>query len=174
MQSYGFRARCADIDKAKGIASKMGATPGGKDNQVDTYFPTPKGYLKVKEASLGGGQLIFYDRDEDLDGIRVTRYETLRVPEALKLKNLLSLALDVRAEIRKVREIYNLPGGKIYIDVVDGLGTFISLEVQETPGDSEEELITRARELKRAFDYRPEDRVKGSYADIYSEKKMSR
>jgi predicted adenylyl cyclase CyaB len=122
-----IKARCADLGAARAVARRIGATPLGLDRQVDTYFVTRTGRLKLRESSLSGGQLIPYLRPDRREPTR-SDYQVVPVEDPEALKVLLSRLLGVHRVVRKEREIHLLDNVRIHLDRVEGLGNFVELE----------------------------------------------
>ena len=59
-----LKAQCADLDAARDAALALGAEPQGVEEQVDTFFATPRGRLKLRESSVHGAMLIPYLRPD--------------------------------------------------------------------------------------------------------------
>lgn len=52
MPNIEIKAIYHNLDQAKKIAIEIGAKYIGRDHQIDTYFYTPNGRLKMRESSL--------------------------------------------------------------------------------------------------------------------------
>ena len=144
---------------------EWGATPLGIVHQVDTYFRVAQGRLKLREVFSGQDQLIYYRRSDER-GPKASDYEVIPVAEAEKLRRALADALGVKARVCKRREILLLENVRIHLDEVEGLGSFIELEVVVGEGETEAECVERAEGLLQAFGVRASDLVAGSYADL--------
>ena len=55
-----IKARVAELGPIRARAEALATTWVGVDRQVDTYFRTQRGRLKLRESSLSGGQLVPY------------------------------------------------------------------------------------------------------------------
>ncbi|MHC4452989.1 MAG: class IV adenylate cyclase [Planctomycetota bacterium] len=136
-----IKARCREPDRARALATET----VGVDRQVDTYFKTNRGRLKLRESSLCGGQLVPYFRPDD-DGPRRSNFQLLAVDDPAGLKSMLTEMLGVHRVVSKTREILLHKNVRIHIDEVDGLGSFVELEAV-FDGTPEEER--RQHELVR-------------------------
>lgn len=121
------KARCTDLAALRRRAEALATRYVGVDRQVDTYFRTRAGRLKLRESSLSGGQLVPYLRP-DGDGARVSDYQVIPVSDAAAARELLSKLLGVHRVVRKEREIFLWHNVRIHLDRVEGLGTFMELE----------------------------------------------
>ncbi|PWU20609.1 MAG: hypothetical protein C5B49_04030 [Bdellovibrio sp.] len=127
MQNIEIKARYDDLTLARNIARKLNARFVGEDHQVDTYFKTPKGRLKLRESTLCGAELIPYLRP-DQAGPKKSHYAVIKIPDPTLIKGLFSELLGVEAVVEKTREIFILDNVRIHLDVVKGLGNFFEFE----------------------------------------------
>jgi predicted adenylyl cyclase CyaB len=122
-----IKARCRDLDAARSAAQRVATRDVGIDQQVDTYFRTREGRLKLRESSLEGGQLVPYLRP-DTSGPKCADYQVIPVEDAAGLKALMTRILGVHRVVRKRREILLHENVRIHLDRVEGLGAFVELE----------------------------------------------
>jgi predicted adenylyl cyclase CyaB len=122
-----IKARCADLDAARAVAERLGAVRVGLDRQLDTYFQTRTGRLKLRESSLSGGQLIPYLRP-DQPGPKRSDYRVVPVEDPDGLRELLAALLGIHRVVTKQREIWLYENVRIHLDRVEGLGSFLELE----------------------------------------------
>jgi predicted adenylyl cyclase CyaB len=127
MTNLEIKARCRDLAAARAAAERVATQRLGLDEQVDTYFRTRAGRLKLRESSLSGGQLVPYVRPDE-HGPKRARYQVIPIEDAAGLKALLTEILDVHRVVRKRREIFLHENVRIHIDRVEGLGEFVELE----------------------------------------------
>jgi adenylate cyclase, class 2 len=163
--------------RARALA--LGAQPAGTLRQVDTYFHTLSGRLKLREVTEDQEPLhttlIGYAR-ADQAGARESAYEMAAIPDPGALLAALGMTLGVRVRVVKRREVLLLRHTRIHLDVVQGLGTFVELETLVGDPDArrgesaavvdalaaERELI----EIADALGLRLADGLAGSYADL--------
>jgi predicted adenylyl cyclase CyaB len=164
-----IKARCADLGAARARALALAARSVGVDRQVDTYFRTAAGRLKLRESRLSGGELVPYLRP-DRPGPRRSDYRVIPVEDAASLKRLLSEILGVHRVVEKEREILLLGTVRIHLDRVSGLGTFLELEAV-FDGSPEGEAAERRRlaGLMRELGIREPDLIEGSYEAMVGE-----
>ena len=122
-----IKARCADLAEARRRAAALATEHVGVDHQVDTYFVTARGRLKLRESSLSGGQLVPYLRP-DQAGPKRSDYRVIPVDDPASLKALLAEILGVHRIVDKQREIFLFENVRIHLDRVAGLGSFLELE----------------------------------------------
>ena len=133
--------------------------------QEDTFFNVVSGRLKLRTFADGSGELIQYQRVDSLDPAEphYIRYPT-DTPELLK--EALTNALGVRGLVRKKRTVYLTGKKRIHMDEVEGLGSFIELEVVLESTDEIASGVALARELMSKLSIEEEDLVEGAYIDM--------
>lgn len=159
-----LKARYPDHDSARRILRELGARPGGTERQIDTYYATRKGRLKLREIEGRGSELIHYRRVED-GSRRECRYLLYRHAPSETLKELLASALEVLCTVRKTREVYHLGEVKFNLDDVVGLGRFIEFEVR-ADASGMERAQKRLDELRGRFGIGEDQVVLCSYSDM--------
>jgi predicted adenylyl cyclase CyaB len=154
-----IKARGGDWERAREIATGR----VGVDEQVDTYFRTSAGRLKLRESSLSGGQLIPYFRPDD-GGPRRSDYQVIAVESAPALRSMLEEMLGVHRVVRKRREILLFENVRIHLDEVEGLGRFLEFEaVFDGTPEEEERQHAKVRRLMGELGISDDDLVAGSY-----------
>jgi predicted adenylyl cyclase CyaB len=145
---------------------RVAAVPGCEQSavlrQADHYFHVPHGYLKLRVVRGGASELIFYQRPKR-KGARESRYLKWPVDDPDTALRLLTAALGVETIVRKTREVYLVDGARIHLDRVNGLGTFVEIEVlMERAGRGSARLMRELRERLRL----PSKTTPGSYRDL--------
>lgn len=161
-----IKARCADLDATRERVKLLAARHVGVDRQIDTYFATKRGRLKLRESSLSGGQLVPYLRP-DQRGPKRADYRVIPVEEPESLKKLLAEILGVHRVVRKVREIWLYQNVRIHLDRVDDLGSFVELEavVEGAPASLDAEQ-RKLGQLMERLGIRDDDLVDVSYEGL--------
>ena len=106
--------------------------------------------------------MIFYERDEERPE-RWSTYEKVAVSDAPALKTALEHALGIKIVVEKIRRVYQYRQCRIHLDDVEGLGTFLEFEVQDS---GREESVALMKYLTEAFEIKPDDIVRASYSDL--------
>ncbi len=161
-----LKARCADLASARERAREIATSWLGVDEQVDTYFSTRAGRLKLRESSLSGAQLVPYFRADER-AVKRSDYQRIAVEDGVGLVRMLSAMLGVHRVVRKRREIALYENVRIHLDRVDGLGTFIELEA--VWDGAEAGLAEQQRKLaflRERLGVRDEDLIAGSYETL--------
>jgi predicted adenylyl cyclase CyaB len=131
-----IKARVHDSAKLSARAAELSNVPVAVIRQLDTFFRTDRGRLKLRELQSGMAQLIYYERT-DQDGPKLSDYRIFETRNVADLKEVLSLALGVRGTVEKVRHLYMVGQTRVHLDDVKGLGHFVELEVVLEPGQTE-------------------------------------
>lgn len=160
-----IKARVRDAGRLREWAEALCEMPGEAICQEDTFFHSPQGRLKLRVLAPDRGQLVYYER-EDTSSPRASRYVILETPAPESLKGLLSAALGTRGTVRKERLLYRVGSTRIHLDEVEGLGTFVELEVVLGPGDSAEEGEAVAAEMMKRLGIERDDLVGVAYIDL--------
>lgn len=163
-----IKARIADLETLRQRVEALSDTAGELIPQEDTFFHTPRGRLKLRVMAPDNGQLIYYERS-DKAGPKRSDYliSVTREPESLKA--VLSAALGVRGQVRKERWLYWVGHTRVHLDKVEGLGTFMELEVVLQPGQSAEEGQLAAEALMQQLGFQETDLIEGAYIDLLGE-----
>jgi adenylate cyclase class IV len=160
-----IKARCLDPQRIRDILHARNAEFRGVDRQIDTYFNTVQGRLKLREGRIENN-LIYYER-EDQAGPKPSHVSLFPLPPSSPLKTLLTAALGVLVVVEKQREIYFLDNVKFHIDSVPGLGTFVEIEALDTEGAlHEEKLLAQCQTFLRLFRIAPHELIAVSYSDL--------
>ena len=160
-----IKAKAKDMPKLRGLAEELSDGPGTTITQEDTFFQTPRGRLKLRILSPERGELIYYERN-DASGPKPSNYLIYTTNDPGSLKAALSASLGVRGVVRKRRTLYCVGQTRIHLDEVEGLGTFLELEVVLGPGQSEEQGGTIAAELTAQLGIKEADLVEVAYIDL--------
>lgn len=160
-----IKAKCDDPVFVREYLLANGAEFRVVDHQTDTYFNVQNGRLKLREGNIENN-LIYYERTNQA-GPKHSDFELVKVPDAQKLKEVLSRSNGIKIIVEKKREIYYIGNVKFHIDEVPGLGHFMEIEA----GNIGVELS--AVELREQCDYymkelgiKEDDLIEVSYSDL--------
>lgn len=108
---------------------KIGARFKLRMRQIDTYYKSKNGRLKIREINNKYFELIFYQRPDRLSS-KISNYFLLKMKRDQTgiMKNILRVILGEKNIIRKVRNFWLYKNTRIIIDNVAGLGNFLELE----------------------------------------------
>jgi predicted adenylyl cyclase CyaB len=160
-----IKARTEDLGKALERAAARADSGPELILQEDTFFAVPRGRMKLRFFSERAGELIVYDRP-DAKGPKASRYRIFPTAAPGLLRELLSESLEVLGTVRKRRHLFLAGRTRIHVDEVEGLGSFVELEVVLREGEGEAEGEAVARGLMKGLGIREEDLVAGAYLDL--------
>ncbi|MBO9660316.1 MAG: class IV adenylate cyclase [Chitinophagaceae bacterium] len=160
-----IKAKCDDPVFVREYLLANGAEFRGTDRQTDTYFNVPNGRLKLREGNIENN-LIYYERT-DQAGPKHSDFELVKVPDAGKLKEVLSKSNGVKIVVEKSRDIYYIRNVKFHIDEVPGLGSFMEIEAGNIGVDlSAAELRAQCDHYMQELGIRNNDLIEVSYSDL--------
>ena len=159
-----IKARCADPAPIEAYLREHGADYRGQDHQIDTYFQTRSGRLKLREGAIEHS-LIYYERP-DQAGPKDSEVILISPPPA-EIKMLLEKANGVRVIVDKYRKIFFIDNVKFHLDQVEGLGTFVEIEAIDQDGSiGREKLMEQCRFYLKALQIPDDDLLTASYSDM--------
>jgi predicted adenylyl cyclase CyaB len=141
----------------------------GEDHQIDTYFNTSIGRLKLREGNIENS-LIHYVREDVADAKQSDVLLYSHQPNKT-LKKILEKSNGVKVVVDKVRKIYFIENVKFHFDTVKKLGTFIEVEAIDKDGNMElETLKEQCKYYAALFEVQQEDYINVSYSDLILER----
>lgn len=167
MQNVELKARLADLESARRIATRIATRRVGVQHQVDTYFHCRHGRLKLRQINGLSAQLISYARP-DQEAPKTSDYLLVPIANPETLKAALTAALGIRVVVDKQREVFLVDNVRIHLDEVRGLGQFLEFEAVLGPGIDVSMGQDQLVYLAEKFAITPPDLVAGSYADLLS------
>lgn len=159
-----IKARVADLAAVERHAAGL-ATGPTVIHQDDTFFAGSRGRLKLRELADGSGQLIHYQRP-DAAGPKVSDYVLSATLEPATLREALTRAYGVLGRVKKVRRLYMAGRTRIHLDQVEGLGSFVELEVVLREDEAADHGHREAQALMRSLGIGADDCVEGAYLDL--------
>jgi predicted adenylyl cyclase CyaB len=160
-----IKARVADLASVEALARRI-ATQGPSDiAQDDTFFSCASGRLKLRELSPSQGQLIYYSRP-DVAGPKVSDYSISGTDSPAAMRETLGRALGIVGRVRKRRRLYLVDRTRIHLDEVEGVGSFVELEVVLAENESAAEGSETARHLMKSLGIGESQLVQGAYLDL--------
>ena len=160
-----IKARCSDHERIRGVLKSLNADFKGTDHQIDTYFNSKQGRLKLREGNIENF-LVFYER-EDQEGPKQANVTLFKSEPGSNLKEILIQSLGVLVVVDKAREIYFVGNVKFHIDTVRDLGTFVEIEAIDKEGTiAKEKLLAQCNEYMKLLGISEKDLISGSYSDL--------
>jgi predicted adenylyl cyclase CyaB len=160
-----IKARARDFNAIRSRAAALSEALEQVIPQVDSFFFTNQGRLKLRELGRERAQLIHYERP-DQGGPKRSDYHIFETGDPENLKTVLSLALGIRGTIRKTRYLYLVGQTRVHLDDVEGIGQFMELEVVLNPDQTDAEGQAIAEDLMSKLGVDKSDLLKGAYIDL--------
>lgn len=137
----------------------------GTDHQIDTYFNSTIGRLKLREGNIENA-LIHYVREDNNTAKQSTVLLYQHQPNAT-LKQILTLANRIKIIVDKTRKIYFINNVKFHLDTVQKLGTFIEVEAIDMDNTySLDDLKNQCNYYIEYFNILPQQFCYNSYSDM--------
>ena len=170
IKNFEFKAKVDEIEKYEKKLLTLHPIFKGLDHQIDTYFNTQQGRLKLREGNIENS-LINYDR-ENILGSKESQIILYQHEPNVALKNILTRQLGVKIQVDKKRKIYFIENVKFHFDVVENLGTFIEVEAIDSKEEfTIEELQNQCDKYFNFFELTEQNLIDKSYSDLILELK---
>ena len=160
-----IKAAVKDLASVAAAVAALSPTEPMHLEQEDTFFHCPHGRLKLRKLSTAVGQLIHYERPDDA-GPRTSEYVVVPTLEPDRLRDLLASAYGIVGVVRKRRTVRLVGRTRVHLDTVEGLGTFVELEVVLDDAEPSEPGVVEARRLMTALGIGEDQLVRGAYIDV--------
>jgi adenylate cyclase, class 2 len=160
-----FKAKASNLAALQEKLQQLKPRFVGIDHQIDTYFNTKEGRLKLREGNIGNS-LIWYSR-QNTTGAKQSDVILYNHNPQPSVKQILSLSNGVKKIVDKKRAIYFVDNVKLHFDTVDKLGTFIEVEAIDTDGTfTKEKLQEQCNFFIAFFEIAANDFIEVSYSDM--------
>ena len=144
-----FKARARDLRALEFKLLELSPRFIGEDHQVDTYFNTGTGRLKLREGNIENA-LIWYSRPDTAGSKQsdVLLYTHTADPV---LKEILTVTNGIKVVVEKRRRIYFIENVKFHFDEVAGLGSFVEVEAIDSDSTIGKEKLQEQCDHYAAF-----------------------
>lgn len=161
-----IKSRCPLPDKIEKLLLDNHAEFKGADHQIDTYFNSPRGRLKLRQGKIENS-LIFYDRPEK-KGLKTSEIELVKLSkeQASNMHAVLSASIGVWKKIDKIRRIYFIENVKFHLDEVKELGSFVEIEAINSENQELPFLQKQCEYYMSLFEISSNDCIASSYSDM--------
>lgn len=169
MQHFNIelKARCGNPEKIRNFLLENNAKYIGEDHQIDTYYNSNHGRLKIRRGNIENS-LVFYKRDDTPE--QKESEIILENNPSEDLEKILTITNQILVKVDKRREIYFIGNVKFHIDRVENLGSFMEMEViSENDSIPREELIKQFNYYKERLNIQDLDLINKSYSDMILE-----
>jgi adenylate cyclase class 2 len=160
-----LKARTKSLDALRRRLLNLNATYVGRLRQVDTYFNSSRGRLKIREVDGQEKATIIYYLRENIKGPKRSKIIVVDTQEPEPFKALFESLFDTKVKVDKEREIYILEGTQIHLDDVQNLGTFMEFERKITDASKDHETLL---DLMKKLQIEEKNLIQGSYSDLLS------
>lgn len=163
--NFEFKAKINAIEQYENKLLTLDPVFHGLDHQIDTYFNSLNGRLKLREGNIENA-LIHYDR-RNIAGSKESQVILYHHQPDSALKEILTKQLGIKVIVDKKRKIYFIGNVKFHFDVVEKLGTFLEVEAISKDGEFSNELLKQQCDRYLQFFELPENYlVEESYSDL--------
>ena len=159
------KAMTPDLSLVRSRLREMSCRDQYELRQTDTFFNALRGRLKLREFDDGSAELIFYER-ADQSGAKLSNYERVPCGNPMAIRQALAKALGVRGVIKKHREVTLIGRARVHLDQVEGLGSFVELEVVLEDGEPVSIGESIAERLLQELNIPRSALVSGAYIDL--------
>ena len=167
-----FKARARDLRVLEIKLLELGPRFIGEDHQVDTYFNTDVGRLKLREGNIENA-LIWYSRP-DTAGSKQSDVLLYSHSVNPALKEILTVSNGIKVVVDKRRRIYFIENVKFHFDEVAGLGSFVEVEAIDSNGSIGKEKLQEQCDHYAVFlGIEQAEYIAQSYSDLLMQKEGS-
>ena len=165
MKNLELKAVAGDLARLRRVLRTMGARHEPRPlDQVDWYFTVPRGRLKLRQRKgERTAEIVLYVRPA-ANRARASEYQKLPTADAAGMLRLLRAMFVADVCVRKRRDLWLHGETRVHLDRVEGLGSFVEIEVPFT------RHVTQARREMRALagllGIARGDVLASSYADL--------
>ena len=163
-----IKARIASVAAMLPRAMALADGPAQQLAQDDTFFTVPHGRLKLRVFGDGSGELIHYLRP-DQGGPKLSDYLLAPVAAPAPLRDALTRSCGLLGRVRKRRTLLLAGQTRIHLDEVEGLGSFLELEVVLRDDQSEAQGQAVANALLSRLGLCAGQLLSGAYLDLLLE-----
>jgi predicted adenylyl cyclase CyaB len=168
IKNFEFKAKVENLEKYENKLLSLNPLLKGEDHQIDTYFNTNNGRLKLREGNIENA-LINYNR-EDLSSAKLSDIILYKHHPDKALKEILKLQLGIKVIVDKKRKIYFIDNVKFHFDRIENLGTFLEVEAIDTDNKfTVEELKAQCDHYFHFFELTDSNIIAKSYSDLILE-----
>jgi len=136
------KTSCHNPEEIESILLNNNARYEGSDHQIDTYFNSESGRLKLREGNIENSLIHYYRKEiKGQKKSEVTLYKTKE--DTNTLKEILLNILGIKVIVEKTRKIFFINNVKFHIDQVKDLGSFVEIEAIDNTGELEEKQLRK-------------------------------
>lgn len=160
-----IKARVDSLEKLMPVVASLAESGPEYVAQDDTFFSCPNGRLKLRVLHENHGVLIYYRRADE-SGPKPSFYVHSETSDPDGLRSVLTDAYGEVGRVRKRRTVFRIGQTRVHLDLVEGLGEFLELEVAVGDTLEPDAAVSEAHRLLAAFGIEDGALVKGAYLDL--------
>ena len=160
-----IKARVNNLESVRAKAERLATGGPFSTAQEDTFFRVVIGRLKLRIVPPAKSELIYYFRPNTTDPAQ-SRYFRLSVPRPKLVKKICSGVFGIKGVVRKQRTIYLVGDTRIHLDEVEGLGSFVEIEVVLPDGDGAVSGVATVEKMMQALSIDAADLIPTAYIDL--------
>jgi predicted adenylyl cyclase CyaB len=165
IKNVEIKASCVDPQRIRDILLSQGARYVGRDHQIDIYYQTSFGRLKLRKGNIENA-LIAYTR-ADVDVPKLSNVLLYKTHDPASLGEILDATFNTHVVVDKQRDIYFIGNVKFHVDDVKGLGQFVEIEAIDETGTMREEMLQKqCRDFMTLLGIDDQDLLTHSYSDM--------
>ncbi len=169
--SVEIKAYCKDLTKLKNLLFAIQAEKLGSDHQIDTYFHSKSGNLKLREGN-NSSRLVHYTAENGKQTIKNTLNIYKTIPNSC-LKEILEKTIGSNCIVDKIRESYCIENISFYLDTVKGLGDFIKIKANNVNGSiGTEKLKAQCNQHLKTLEINAKDIVTLAYRELLQQNNL--
>lgn len=178
MPNIEIKARCENLARARTVADKCKTKYLGHLHQIDTYFPTLQGRLKLREITSDSepprAVLIPYSKSYEKAPTK-SDYQLLEAKDPKAVKELFSKLLGTDFVVEKQREVFLIDNVRVHLDDVKDLGTFLEFEAvfEIDTEENRQHERRKVEELMQTFEIKVGDLVTDGYLTLLKAKQVT-
>ena len=164
------KARVADLAVIEARAKAIAISGPTDIAQDDAFYRCERGRLKLRRFADGRGELIHYDRADDT-GAKLSDYVIAPTSDPEALHEALCRSNGMLGRVKKRRRLYLVDNTRIHLDRVEGLGTFVELEVVLRDAETQAQGEATAQRILGELGIDRSQLVAGAYFDLLTSRK---
>ena len=169
--SVEIKAYCKDFAKIKNILLRINAEEIGSDHQIDTYFHSKSGKLKLREGNVYS-ELLHYTEESGKQTIK-RKHNTYHSTSNSCLKEILEKTIGSKCVVDKNRATYQLDNVYFHLDTVKGLGDFIKIESIDLDGSKDSQKIqAQCNQYLKTLEINAKDIVSSPYSELLQQNNL--
>lgn len=167
--NFEIKIKISDPEKIKAAFKKINAKWKETCLQDDTCFDVENGFLKIRRSDNKPTQLIQYFKNPSSMGMQ-SNYAMVSMKKTDRISIMLARTHGIKAQVQKIREIWQWNHLDVHLDKVEGLGFFIKLVAADSNDRIEDDIHREMNRLLVKLKLDNETPVSKAYSEMMVEK----